>query len=283
LISLGSSEDKIFIILSFLLQSAGVDFVLYKNYDFLKSNIDLLLHDIQSILARHSLSGIVFDLRVRGWPNVHSLKKAMNLSRALQNICDNLQINSSVFLCNGHQPLGNALGATHELIEAGEVLKGKGPLDLQKYALEVGTDLLLLTKKFEQKWEAKKFLKDEIIKGNAVHGFVLKNVHSPSHISSKKILKISSPRKGYIHFLSMEAIFKTKSNLDSSCPGSGINLLKKVGDKTEKGDHLVEIFGPQNKELFQMKKDIQKAYIILSKLPDFQPLILEKSGIKLHI
>lgn len=283
MISLGSLEDKIFIILSFLLRSAGVDFVLYKNYDFPKSNIDLLLDDIQSILVKQSLSGIVFDLRVRGWPNVQSLKKAMNLSRAFQNICDNLQINSSVFLCNGHQPLGNALGATHELIEAGEVLKGKGPLDLQKYALEVGTDLLLLTKRFQQKWEAKRFFKDEIIKGNAVHGFMLKNGNSPSYISSKKKLKISSPRKGYIHFLSMEAIFKTKSKLGSSCPGNGINLLKKVGDKTEKGDHLVEIFGPQNKEIFQMQKDIQKAYIISPKPPDFQPLILEKSGIRLHI
>ena len=205
------------------------------------------------------------------------------MSRAFQNICENLQINSSIFLCNGHQPLGNALGTTHELIEVGEVLKGKGPLDLRKYALEVGTDLLILTRRFEQKWEAKKFLKDEIIKGNAVHRFILKTRNSLSHISSMKHLKILSPRKGYVHFLSMEAIFETKSKLGSSCPGNGINLLKKVGDKTEKGDHLVEIFGSQHKEMFQMQKDIQKAYRISPKPPDFQPLILEKSGIRFHI
>lgn len=281
MISLDSLEDKIFIILSSLLQSAGVDLVLYKNYDSSKSRTDLLLQDIQSILVKHSLNGVVFDLRVRGWPDVQSLKKAMNLSRALQDICDNIQINSSVFLCNGYQPLGNVIGATLELIEAGEVLKGKGPLDLKKYALEIGSDLLLLTKKFQQKLEAKKSIKDEIIKGNAVHKLMLINGNSLSNISSEKKLKISSPRKGYIHCLSMEVFFKTKSMMGSSCPGNGMSLLKKVGDKTEKGDHLVEIFGPLAKEMYRSQKDIQNAYIISPKPPDFQPLILERPGIRM--
>jgi pyrimidine-nucleoside phosphorylase len=229
------------------------------------------------------LSGIVFDLRVPDWPKVQSLKRAMNLSRTLQNICDQLLINSSVFLCNGYQPLGNALGARHELIEAGEVLKGKGPYDLQKYALEVGTDLLLATKMFQQKWKAKKFIKDQIIKGKTVHGSKLKNGKWPSRISSNKHQKISSPRKGYIHFLSMEALHKTKLKFGFSCPGNGINLLKKIGDRTEKGDHLVEIFGSQRKEISQLRTEIQKAYMIFPKPPDFQPLILEKSGLRLHL
>ena len=215
-----------------------------------------------------------------GWPKVGSFTRARNISQSLQNICDNLQINSSVFLSNGHQPLGNALGKTHELIEAGYVLKGRGPLDLKRYAMEIGSDLLLLTKKFQQKLEAKRFIKNEIIQGKAVHKLMVLKESSPKS-SSKKTVEIPSPRKGYIHGLSMEAIFKTKSKLDSSCPGNGMRIIKKVGDRTEKGDLLIEIFTPQNKGMYQIREEIQEAYTISAKHPDFQPLILERTGIRM--
>ena len=216
-----------------------------------------------------------------GWTETQSIKKARDLSQSLQNICDDLQINSSVFLCNGHQPLGNAFGTTYELIEAGNVLKGDGPFDLKKYAIEIGSDLLLLTKKFQQKIEAKKFIKEEIIKGRAVYKPMIFKESSPSNISSKKNIGISSPRKGYIHCLSMEAILETKSTLGFSCPGNGMRIIKKVGDRTEKGDLLVEIFTLQNKEMYRIGKEIQKAYTISVKPPDFQPLILERPGIRM--
>ncbi len=224
---------------------------------------------------------MVFDLRVYGWSETQSLKKARDLGQSLQNICDDLQINSSVFLCNGHQPLGNAFGTTYEFIEAGNVLKGEGPFDLKKHAIEIGSDLLLLTKKFQQKIEAKKFIKDEIIEGRAIHKSMIFKECAPSDVSVKKNTEISSPRNGYIHCLSMKAILETKSTLGFSCPGNGMRIIKKVGDRTEKGDLLVEIFAPQNKEMYRIRKDIQKAYIISAKPPDFQPLILERPGIRM--
>jgi pyrimidine-nucleoside phosphorylase len=257
-----------------------VDLFLYKNYEFPKSRVDFLLRNIQSILDKQRPYGIVFDLRVCGWPETQSLRKARDLSQSLQNICDNLKINSSVFLTNGHQPLGNAFGTKYERIEAGNVLKGKGPFDLKKYAMEIGSDLLLLTKKFQQKIEAKKYIKDEIIEGRAAYKPMAIKESSPSNISSKKI-GISSHRKGYIHRLSMEAIFETKSKLSPSCHGNGLRLVKKVGDRTEKGDLLLEIFTPQNKEMHRIRKEIQKAYTITAKPPDFQPLILERPGIRM--
>jgi pyrimidine-nucleoside phosphorylase len=257
-----------------------VDLSLYKNYEFPKSRIDLLLRSIHSILDKQRPHGIVFDLRVDGWPETQSLRKARDLSQSLQNICDNLKINSSVFLTNGHQPLGNAFGTKYELTEAGNVLKGTGPLDLKKYTMEIGSDLLLLTEKFQQKIEAKKFIKDEIIEGRAAYKPMAIKESSPSTLSSKKI-GISSHRKGYIHCLPMEAIFETMSKTSPSCHEYGMHLLKKVGDRTEKGDILVEIFSPQNKEMHRIQKDIQKAYIISAKPPDFQPLILERPGIRM--
>lgn len=281
MISLGSPEDKIFIILSSLLRSAGIDLVLYNNYDFPKSHIHLLLDDIRSHLVKHRPGGIVFDLRVLGWADARSLEKARNLSQSLQAVSDKLRINSSVFLCNGYKPLGNAIGASYEYIESWEILTSKGPPDLKKYVLEVGVDLLLLTKKYEQKLEAKKFVKDAITQGKAVHNLPASKLKPASEIFPKKYTKILSPRKGYIHYLSMEAIFKAKSKLISSRPGNGMIILKKVGDSTEKGDHLVELFTLENEEIYRIEEEIKRAYIISQKPPNFQPLILERPGLRM--
>lgn len=243
--------------------------------------MDLFLKNIQSFLIKQRPYGIVFDLRVRGWPETQSLKKAKDLGQSLQNICDDLQVNSSVFLCNGHQPLGNAFGMTYELIEAGDVLKGRGPFDLKKYAIEIGSDLLLLTKKFQQKIEAKKFIKDEIIKGRAVYKPMKLKEGSTANISFEKNIEISSPQKGYIHCLPMDTFLEMKSKLSFSSPGNGMRIIKKIGDSTEEGDILAKIFTPQNKETNRIEKRMRKAYIISAKPPDFQPLILEKSGLRM--
>jgi thymidine phosphorylase len=49
--------------------------------------------------------------------------------------------------------MGKARGAILELLEAAEVLNGKGPPALTKFILEVGTDLLFLAKKIQQ-WKS---------------------------------------------------------------------------------------------------------------------------------
>ncbi len=243
----------------------------------------MLLENLRAFFLKNSPGAIVFDIRVCGWPDVQALKIAKNLSRSLQNICEKLRINSSVFLCNGQQLLGNAIGKTYESIEAKNILGGGGPLDLKKYALEMGMDFLLLAKKFHHKLEAKKFIKNGIIQGKFVPRAVKLEGNLPSYPSfqNEKSIEIISPRKGYIRRLSMEAIFQTKSKLDISRPGSGMRILKKVGDRTEKGDPLVQLFAPENEETYRMRKDILKAYAISPKPLDFQPLILERPGIKL--
>jgi len=282
LISFGALEDKVPLILSPLVLSAGVTLTLYKNYVNPEAHVGGLLRAVHSVLQKKELTGIVFDLRVSNWPDVHSLIRARNLSRSLQNICDNLKINSSVFVTNAHQPLGNAVGAPLELLEASEVLKGNGPFDLTKFVLEVGTDLLLLTKKFKQRSKAKKFLKDNILEGKSVVIPKYLNEDFPCAISVREKMRISSRQKGYVRHISMKILFRIKSELVSSLSGNGFTLLKKIGDRVEKEDHLVEAFPSKGQHMHPLEWDILEAFFISPNPPDFQPLILERSEIRMQ-
>jgi len=280
--SFGALEDKAPLILSPLVLPADVTLILYKNYDYPGIHVDDLLKTVHSVLQEKELTGIVFDLRVSGWPDVQSLIRARNLSRSLQNISDSLKVNSSVFLSNGHQPMGKAIGATLELLEAAEVLNGKGPPDLTKFILEIGTDLLLLAKKFQQKSEAKKFLKNKILEGKAVTTLKKLNEDFPPNISEKEKMRILSSQRGYVYQISMESLLRIKSKLISSLPRNGFTILKKIGDRTEKGDHLVEVFPIKGQHIHPLELDILKAFVITSNPPDFQPLILERPEIRIH-
>ncbi len=281
LISFGALEDKAPLILSPLILPADVTLVLYKNYDYPKIHVNDFLKTVLSVLHEKELTGLVFDLRVRGWLNVQHMMRVRNLSQSLQNICDSIKVNSSVFLSNDHQPMGSAIGANVELLEAADVLKGEGPPDLTKFILEIGTDLLLLAKKFQQKSEAKKFLKDKILEGKAVAALKRLNKDFLPILSEKEKMRILSSQKGYVCQISMETLARIKSQLISYSPRNGFTLHKKIGDRIEKGDPLVEVFLNKGQYTHPLKLDILKAFVITSYPPDFQPLILEKPEIRI--
>jgi len=280
--SIGSVEEKIPFVLYPFLSSSDVFLCVYKNYDYPEDLSDDVMDEIKSLLHTENMKGVVFDIKVHDWTNTQHLRHSRNLSRSLQDICSDLAINSSAILSNGGQLIGNAVGFFYERMEAREVLRGAGPLDLTKFALEIGADILLMTKRARQRIEAKKWLRDKIINGELSDAAEEILSQASSCFASTERIKIFSPKKGYVHHLAMNEIHSLKSELASAHPGSGFSLRKKTGDWIEIGDDIVEVYLPEGQNNPLEEEAYKKAFVISTDPPNHQPLILEKLELRLH-
>jgi pyrimidine-nucleoside phosphorylase len=281
LISIGALETKIPIVLYPLLLSADIALGVYKNYDYPQDLSVEIVNEIKSLLHNETLKSVFFDLRVHNWANTRYARHSRILSRSIQEICSDLEISSSLILSNGGQLIGNAVGVYYEMMEAGEVLRGEGPLDLTKFALEMGADFLIMMKRVQQRIEAKKWLRDKIVSRNLMDAGKEMLSQASSHFVFTEKLKYSSKKKGYIHHLVMPELQTLRSELASTHPGIGFSFLKKTGDWVEKGDDIIEVCLPKGQENPLEEGIIQKAFVISTDPPNYQPLILEKPGLRL--
>lgn len=272
LFSIGSFEEKIPFVLSPLLLSLDLVLSRHKNYEYPKNLSVELINEIKSSLQKKNIKSVVFDLRIHDWTNALNLRHSRILSQSLQDICDDFQISNSIILSNGAQLLGNAVGVFSEKMEAREVLRGEGPLDLTKFALEIGADFLLMTKKNHQRIEAKKWMRDKIINGEL----------SSSHPDFTEKTKISSKKKGYVHHLAMDKLHALRSYLSSAHPGIGLSLTKKPGDWVAKGDAIVDVYLPKGQKNPLKQEICQRIFVISNDPPNHQPLILERLGLNTH-
>ncbi len=193
-----------------------------------------------------------------------------------------------------NQPLGQAVGNALEVREILEILKGKGPLDVLKLSLELGTEILLLAKKSSNRTEVKRELKEKIINGEALEKFkqIIEVQKGNSRIiddysllpQAKNKMKILSTKIGFIHKIMLKQIHSLRLELetagmnqtDSIDTGPGFLIFKKIGEKVEKGETLAEVRFNKLKNISRFEKEFRRAIIISEKPPDFQPFIIER-------
>lgn len=253
-----------------------------------------LLCTIITIILISEAKGAVFDIKVGDGTFINNVQDARNMARSLKKICFQTNIRSSYILSDMNQPLGQAIGNSLELIEALEILKGKGPLDILKISLELGTEMLLLTEKVSNRIEAKKFLKSKIINGEALEKFkeIIEAQRGNARIiddysilpTAEEKIKIISQKKGYIQNIKIDRIYLIGKELaifrkKSAYPidhGSGFLVQKKIGDWVEKNEILGEVYFNNNKDRSWVEKEFREAFIISRNPPDFRPFIIER-------
>lgn len=234
---------------------------------------------------------IVFDIQVGDGSFLESAEKAKNLAYSIKDICTRLKIDSSFILSDMTQPLGQAFGDTHELIEALEILKAEGPSDVLKLCLELGTEMLMLAKRANHRIEAKEMLRTEILKGNALEK--LREIINVQGRDSRVVddysllrttagkAEIRSPKKGFIQTFKMTQIFslylrlREKSGLKVG-HAAGFLVFKKKGDWVEKGETLAEVYFHDKRTATQVIKELQDIFYISETPPNFQPLIIDR-------
>jgi pyrimidine-nucleoside phosphorylase len=254
-----------------------------------------LLCAIATIILTGDVKGAVLDIKVACGTLIKNAKDARNMARSLKKICSRINVRTSYILSDMNQPVGQAIGSSLELIEALELLKGKGPLDVLKIALELGTEMLLLAEKVPDRIAAKKLLKNKIINGEALEKFkeIIKAQRGNARIIddysilplAREKIKIASQNKGYIQNIRIDRIYFIGKELGvfrkrQGYPidhGSGFLIHKKIGDWVEKNEILAEVYSNTIKDRSWIEKEFRKALAISPKPPDFRPFIIERN------
>lgn len=267
-------------------------------YPFPKAHQAFIQTYILSQKLAFGVNRITFDIKVGEGSFLNTLREARNFGFSLRRICKRMNIDSSYILSNLDQPLGQAIGNSLEVREAIEVLKGKGPLDVLKLALEIGSEMLFLADMAPNKTEAKICLKSKIEEGKALDKFkeIIKAQKGiPLIVDDYDLLPLAKVRKkvfslkeGYIVRIKMREIALLqqrlstgqKSQMSSTNHDAGFLIFKKLGDKTLKGDVLAEVYLNEESALSIIQEKLREAFLIVENPPDFKPFIIEKIGKK---
>lgn len=227
-----------------------------------------------SIMSKKLAAGndcILLDVKTGSGAFMKTVESSIDLAREMVDIGVNAGKNTIALITDMDIPLGKNIGNSLEVIEAVEVLKGKGPSDLTEVCIQLAANMLHLADKGSIS-ECEMLAKKAIDNGQAFNKFVEmvdaqggdKNLilDTEKFEKAKYSYDIIANRCGYISKMDTEGIGissvmlgagrETKDSIiDYS---AGISLHKKYGDYFNKGDILATMYA-DDKVLFENAAD----------------------------
>ncbi len=260
-------------------------------------SIPLITASIMSKKLAEGTSGLVIDLKCGNGAFMKTRKDAKALANSLMNTAARFNKNSTAFITDMSQPLGNAIGNSLEIIESIETLQGKGPKDLTDLSIELAGSMIHLAgickshsagvkraKEMVKSGKALKAFKDLIAKQNGDASYVDDFSKFPMAKCKYEVkARTASYLKGFktsdLGLLCVELGGGRKVASDIIDFGVGFILNKKVGDKISKDETILTIYHNPDQE--QLVKTIEEQ--LLTDVLSFtkqkikkQPLIFEK-------
>ncbi|MBR1377399.1 MAG: pyrimidine-nucleoside phosphorylase [Bacilli bacterium] len=233
------------------------------------SSIPLIASSIMSKKIAAGDKNILLDVKVGSGAFMKTKKDATELATKMVNIGKNLGKNMMAIITNMDEPLGNNIGNSLEVIEAIEILKGKGNKDLRELCIILASNMVMLSKDISYD-EANKMVIDSIKSGKALdkfREFVHYQYGDPNIINNYDLLpkskysyEVIATKSGYITKINSEEIGKIANILgagrntmdDKIDYGAGIIMHKKLNDRVKKGEVIAT--------LYSSKKDLTDAF-----------------------
>lgn len=266
-------------------------------------NLSLISSSIMSKKLAIGSDAIILDVKVGSGAFMKNIDDAIELAQEMVDIGTGYGRETIALVTNMDEPLGNAIGNSLEIKEAVKTLKGEGPKDLYELCLELGSRLLLLTRKVKTENQGKLLLKETISSGSAYNKLIelvenqggnTKYIENLDLLpKAKHIIKVKSKKSGYVKSLNAEEIGKSalalgagRETMDSIIDlSAGIVLNKKVDDNIDIGDTLAFIHCNDINIMNKVEEDINDLYIIGDKNKEQKKLIhglVTKDEVKLY-
>lgn len=131
-------------------------------------SMPLIASSIMSKKLAAGAAGIVLDVTYGTGAFMKTPEEAEKLAKLMIKIGEMQGKSMSAVITNMEEPLGYAVGNVLEVIEAIDVLKGKGPQSVLEVSLVLGAHMLVLNGKCKEIQEAKKMLMKTIQDGSAI-------------------------------------------------------------------------------------------------------------------
>ena len=224
------------------------------------NSIPLIASSIMSKKIAAGADAIVLDVKTGDGAFMKTQEDAEELAHAMVRIGNHVGRKTIAIISDMSQPLGFAIGNALEVKEAIETLQGKGPKDLTKLVLTLGSQMVILAGKAKTSEEAKEMLLDAIHSGKALAKFkeFLANQGGDASIvddltklpQAKYKIELPAKQSGYISRMVADEIGVASMILGAGRATKedvidlavGLVLHKKVGDKVEEGESILTIY-----------------------------------------
>jgi pyrimidine-nucleoside phosphorylase len=259
-------------------------------------SIPLIAASIMSKKLAEGIDGLVLDVKVGGGAFMKDLSSARELARTMVEIGQAMDKKIVAVLTDMDQPLGKAIGNSLEIIEAVDLLQGKGPPDLLEVTLALGEEMLSLADVARGR-PARDLLSRAIDDGRAFEKFqqiVEAQGGDPKSIEhggqglpkAAKQEPLPAPRAGFISAIEAEvvgvasvALGAGRERMDQTVdPAVGIVLHCKVGDPIEAGAPLCTLHASDDERLGRARALLQQAFTVADSAPKARSLVIERIG-----
>ncbi len=259
--------------------------------------IPLITASIMSKKLAEGANGFVFDIKYGSGAFMSTPKDARALSKSLIATSKRFKKKAVVLITDMNQPLGNAVGHSHEIIESIETLKGNGPKDLTDLSVILAAHMIHIAgieKTFEK---AKKKALEMISSGKALDEFrklIRLQGGDVRVVDDYSLLpqatgrtEVKAPKNGFIKMFDNQKIGLLlielgggrKMKTDIIKLDVGFIFEKKIGDHVKKNEVIFTIHHrPEQSAIAEKIKDtFLKEVLTLSATKTKAPkLILEK-------
>jgi pyrimidine-nucleoside phosphorylase len=255
-------------------------------------SVPLIASSIMSKKLAAGADAIVLDVKVGSGAFMKTLEDAKRLAKAMVKIGNGAGRKTTAVITDMEVPLGNAIGNALEVKEAIEVLSGRGSKDITEICITLAAKMLELGGKGSYE-NCRKLAADAIARGHALNKLkqMIKAQHGNVNVAdntgllpkASHIRPYPAPKDGYIKSMVSDRLGKASMLLGAGRatkesiidPASGIILLKKPGEKVNKGENLM-LLHTNHVSLYEAAfNDLDKAIEISQDMPEERPLIID--------
>lgn len=238
------------------------------------ATVDIIPLIASSVMSKKIAAGadsILLDVTVGDGAFMKTIEDAEKLSRLMVDLGKEVGRKTVAVITNMSQPLGRAIGNRLEVLEAIEIMQGKGREDISDFICELGQLMLELAGVSKPLTE----IREHLISGPALHKFEEMIVYQGGDLEdlyrlsqAKYQTEILSPMEGYITelpalefgLLAMRLGAGRAVKSDTLDYESGIVFDRKIGDFVAKGDKIATIYSNQvldKKVLTEFEKNVK--------------------------
>ena len=257
-------------------------------------SISLITSSIMSKKLAAGADAIVLDVKCGSGAFMKTYEDARELATWMVDIGRGNGKDMTAVISDMEQPLGRAVGNALEVLEAVDVLSGRGPEDIRELSLRLAAEMILLGGRSDgDRAKAEAMASEALDSGAALEKFrqfVANQGGNPDITVDKNLLgeaafavEVRAEEEGFVTGLDAMQIGlasqhagagreKKEDEIDMS---AGILLAKKTGDAVQAGDLLCTVFGNDKAKAEAGAKEAQKAYAIGPDRPEKPALIKE--------
>ncbi len=259
-------------------------------------NLSLITSSIMSKKLASGSDAILLDVKCGKGAFMKTFEEAEKLASLMVEIGRAGGKRTAAFITDMSQPLGMGVGNSIEVMEAIDVLKGRGPEDITELSVHLAGMMIYMGEKAADEDEGIEMARQAIEDGSGLEKFrdlVRGQGGDPGITEDYSLLPqagicmaLRAEQEGYV-----EEIDAMMTGLASQHSGAGrekkeddvdlsagIVLKKKVGNTVSKGETICEVYGNDVKKVEKALEEMNNAVKIGKDVPHIPTLIKKMTG-----